>query len=120
MSANVDSSAIQDGYQLYHHSFLFTTSGSWPVFQQGMNKANRYACRYHWLVETITNSVNEPHSAIPSQTKGQALNLVVQESDPARTTITDIAANQKPEHILSDLKKLVTLEPASPSLPKHQ
>jgi len=74
-----------------------------------MNEANRYARRYHWLGEKVTNFVNEPHSAILSQTKGQALNLVAQESNPARTTITDIAANEKPEHILSDLKKLKTL-----------
>jgi len=47
MSAKVDSSAIQDGYQLYHHTFLFTTSGSWAVVQQGMNEATRYARRYH-------------------------------------------------------------------------
>ena len=114
MSAKVDSSAIQDGYQLYHHSFLFTTSGSWAVVQQGMNEANRYARRYHWLGETVSNFVNEPHSAILSQARGQALNLVASESDPARTTITDIATNQKPEHILSDLKKLVTL-----NLPPH-
>ena len=76
MSAKVDSSAIQDGCQLYHHTFLFTTSGSWAVVQQGMNEANRYARRYHWLGETITNFINEPHSAILSQARGQALNLV--------------------------------------------
>ena len=28
MSAKVDSSAVQDGYQLYHHTFLFTPGGS--------------------------------------------------------------------------------------------
>ena len=114
MSAKVDSSAIQDGYQLYHHTFLFTASGSWAVVQQGMNEATRYARRYHWLGETVANFVNEPHSAILSQAKGQALNLVASESDPARTTITDIATNEKPEHILSDLKKLKTL-----NLPPH-
>ncbi len=110
MSAKVDSSAIQDGYQLYHHSFLFTSSGSWTVIQQGMNEATRYARRYHWLGEAVTNFVNEPHSAILSQARGQALNLVASESNPARTTITDIATNQKPQDILSDLKRLKTLD----------
>ena len=33
MSAKVDSAAVQDGYQLYHHTFLFTPSGSWTVIQ---------------------------------------------------------------------------------------
>ena len=90
MSAKVDSSAVQDGYQLYHHTFLFTTSGSWAVIQQGMNEAPRYARRYHWLGETVANFINEPHSAILSEARGQALNLVAGESDFARTTITNI------------------------------
>jgi len=49
MSAKVDSSAVQDGYQIYHHSFFFTNKGSWAVIQQGMNEKARYARRYHWL-----------------------------------------------------------------------
>jgi hypothetical protein len=114
MSAKVDSSAVQDGYQLYHHTFLFTTSGSWAVVQQGMNGASRYARRYHWLGEAVASFVNEPHSAILSETRGQALNLVAGESDPARTTITDIATKEKPPNILMELKRLKTLE-----LPSH-
>jgi hypothetical protein len=31
MSAKVDNSALQDGYQLYHHTFFFTADGSWAV-----------------------------------------------------------------------------------------
>ncbi len=114
LSAKVDSSAIQDGYQLYHHIFLFTTRGSWAVIQQGMNEVNRYARRYHWLGESVTDFVNEPHSAILSELRGQALNLTASESDPARTTITDIANNEKPEKLLLELKKIKTL-----NLPSH-
>jgi len=114
MSAKVDSSAVQDGYQLYHHSFLFTTSGSWAVVQQGMNEATRYARRYHWLGEKVSDFANEPHSAILSEASGQALNLVASESDPARTTITDIATKEKPQNTLADLKRIKTLE-----LPSH-
>jgi len=114
MSAKVDSSAIQDGYQLYHHTFLFTNRGSWAVIQQGMNEATRYARRYHWLGEAVSNFINEPHSAILSEARGQALNLVASESNPARTTITEIATNEKPQDILADLKKLKTL-----NLPPH-
>jgi len=110
MSAKVDSSAIQDGYQLYHHAFLFTSRGSWAVIQQGMNEAARYARRYHWLGEKVTDFVNEPHSAILSEAKGQALNLVAGESDPARTIIADIAANEKPQNILAELKRIKTLD----------
>ena len=114
MSAKVDSSAVQDGYQLYHHTFLFTPSGSWAVIQQGMNEATRYARRYHWLGEAVSSFVNEPHSAIQSEAKGQALNLVARESDPARTTIANIVTKQKPNDILADLKRLKTL-----NLPSH-
>ncbi len=97
MSAKVDSAALQNGYQLYHHTFLFTNRGSWAVIQQEMNEITRYARRYHWLSEKATDFVNEPHSAILSEAKGRALNLVASESNPARSTITDIATKQKPE-----------------------
>jgi len=114
MSAKVDSSAVQDGYQLYHHSFLFTASGSWTVIQQGMNEANRYARRYHWLGESVNSFVNEPHSAILFEARGQALNLVASESDPARSTIAGIATSEKPEKIVAELKRIKTLD-----LPSH-
>ena len=110
MAAKVDNSAIQDGYQLYHHTFLFTRGGSWAVVQQGMNGANRYARRYHWLGEKVSDFVNEPHSAILSETRGEALNLVASESGLARSTISEIAANEKPHNILSELKRLKTLD----------
>ncbi len=110
MSAKVDSSAVQDGYQLYHHTFLFTAGGSWTVVQQGMNETTRYARRYHWLGEAVTDFVNEPHSVILSEARGQALNLVAAESDPARTTIAEIAINEKPENILTDLRRIKTLD----------
>ncbi|MFC1937576.1 DUF763 domain-containing protein [Chloroflexota bacterium] len=114
MSAKVDSSAVQDGYQLYHHTFLFTTDGSWTVVQQGMNESTRYARRYHWLGEKVTDFVNEPHSAILSEARGQALNLVAGESDPARTTIADIATNENPYKVIAELKRIKTLD-----LPSH-
>jgi len=109
MSAKVDSAAVQDGYQLYHHTFLFTANGSWTVIQQGMNETNRYARRYHWLGETVTDFVNEPHSAILSEARGTALNLTACESDPARTTIADIAAKETPDKTLAELKRIKTL-----------
>jgi len=114
MSAKVDSSAVQDGYQLYHHAFLFTARGSWTVIQQGMNEATRYARRYHWLGESVESFVNEPHAAVLSEAKGRALNLVASESNPARSTITDIATGEKPEKIVADLKRIKTLD-----LPSH-
>ena len=110
MSAKVDSAAIQDGYQLYHHVFLFTRSGGWAVVQQGMNEETRFARRYHWLGEKVQDFVNEPHSAVLSQAKSVALDLVANESAPARKTIADIAREEKPDKVMADLRKLKTLD----------
>ncbi len=116
LSAKVDSAAVQDGYQLYHHTFIFTNRGSWTVVQQGMNDANHYARRYHWLGETVADFVNEPHAAIQSQATGVTLNLTAGESAPARSTITRIAAEERPDKVVAELKKIKTL-----SLPaRHQ
>lgn len=109
MSAKVDNSAIQDGYQLYHHVFLFTPGGSWAVVQQGMNESTRYARRYHWLGEGVKDFVCEPHAAICCDSRGEPLNLVATESTDARATIAQIASEEKPEKLLLDLKRLKSL-----------
>jgi len=110
MSAKVDNSALQDGYQLYHHCFFFTTDGHWAVVQQGMNEQNLYARRYHWLGESVSDFVCEPHSGICAQTKTDVLNLVAQESTPARNTIADIVKQKTPDDIVNELKKIKTLD----------
>ncbi|MBN2074237.1 MAG: DUF763 domain-containing protein, partial [Dehalococcoidales bacterium] len=99
----------QDGYQLYHHTFVFTRKGAWTVVQQGMNDANHYARRYHWLGESVSDFVNEPHAGILSQAKSIALDLTAGDSAPARTTITSIATEETPEKVLDELRKLKTL-----------
>jgi len=106
MSAKVDSAAVQDGYQLYHHVFMFTRSGSWAVVQQGMNETNRYARRYHWLNEEMDSFTLEPHSGIISQSFGSTLNLVATESANARSVTTGIARESRPDETLSTLKRL--------------
>ncbi|MFQ5987980.1 MAG: DUF763 domain-containing protein [Dehalococcoidia bacterium] len=110
MAAKVDSVALQDGYQLYHHTFLFTSEGAWTVIQQGMNEATRYARRYHWLGEEVEDFVCEPHAAICCDHRGQVLNLTASESTSARTTIAQIAAEERPENILKDLKRIKSLD----------
>jgi len=110
MSAKVDSVALQDGYQLYHHTFLFTAKGDWAVIQQGMNDRNRYARRYHWLGENVDNFVCEPHNAICSQGSTDTLNMVAAESDGARSVVTRIAAEEKPEAVTAQLAGLKSLD----------
>ena len=77
-AAKVDNAAVQDGYQLYHHVFLFTASGDWSVVQQGMNDGTSTARRYHWLSEHVTSFVDEPHDAVCCDVRGETLNLVAQ------------------------------------------
>ena len=78
MSAKVDSAAVQDGYQLYHHAFFFTPTGDWCVVQQGMNDDNGMARRYHWLSTRVQSFVNEPHAAVCAEAEAPTLNLVAQ------------------------------------------
>lgn len=108
IAAKVDSSALQDGYQIYHHCFFFDRTGSWAVVQQGLNSSTGFARRYHWLSSHMEDFVREPHAAICSQATGQALNLVAQESQEARVTITSLAAHQ-PDFLMADLRRLQRL-----------
>ena len=115
LAAKVDNNALQDGFQLYHHSFFFTKAGQWAVVQQGMsldpfgmNKG--WARRYHWLSDEVSDFVNEPHSAITSQvpsTQSQTpiMNLVASESKDNRQ-VTARVSQVKPEANIKTLKKL--------------
>jgi len=85
MSAKVDSSLIQDGYQIYHHSFFFTNNGSWTVVQQGMNPANVSARRYHWFSDNVEDLVCEPHTGIVTAAERRPLlNLAARDSEGTR------------------------------------
>jgi hypothetical protein len=108
-AAKVDSAAVQDGYQLYHHAFFFTADGDWCVVQQGMNDDNGMARRYHWLAESVKSFVNEPHEAVCCDARGEVLNLVAAESDLVRTSSAEIA-RQHPDKTLSAFQKLPLLE----------
>src|SRR5512138_1963157 len=38
LSAKVDNTAVQDGFQLYIHNFILSNEGDWTVVQQGMRE----------------------------------------------------------------------------------
>ncbi|MEW6617073.1 MAG: DUF763 domain-containing protein [Patescibacteria group bacterium] len=91
MAAKVDSALIQDGFQIYHHTFFFTKNGAWTVVQQGMNKENQTARRYHWHSETAKDLIREPHSGISSQIKiPNVLNMTANESEKNREISADL------------------------------
>ena len=104
MSAKVDSAAVQDGYQIYHHTFFFTQSGQWAVVQQGMNKESRYARRYHWLSVGVKDFVCEPHWAVCCDQRKEGLNLVAVESGETRRSIADLS-HERPEFLIAEGKR---------------
>jgi len=92
MAAKVDNTAIQAGYQLYHHAFLVTKDEKWAVIQQGMSNVDSSARRYHWLSEKTKCFVEEPHNAIACNFKRErALNMVAKESEAARKASVDLS-----------------------------
>lgn len=103
--AKVDSAAVQDGYELYHHFFAFDREGNWAVVQQGMNEANRYARRYHWLSETVQSYVEEPHQAICGRTEADVLNLVSRSNEATRLASVELC-REKPEAVAKVLAAL--------------
>lgn len=104
MAAKVDSAAIQDGYQLYHHTFIVTENGKWAVIQQGMNTSIRMARRYHWLSDSISNFVIEPHEGIVgSRLEKHVLDMTARKSEECRKTSIDLA-NDRPEKLMKIFK----------------
>lgn len=108
ISAKVDNSCVQDGFQIYHHSFFFTDNSDWCVVQQGFNDLYRSARRYHWLSKELGSFVNEPHMAICSDERTKTLDLVAGESEETRTAVTEIAS-QPDKGVLRDLERLPDL-----------
>jgi uncharacterized protein len=92
MTAKVDNTAIQAGYQLYHHAFLITKDEKWAVIQQGMSEEDLSARRYHWLGQNTQSFVEEPHNAIVGSVKRvRALNMIAKTSEAARKASVDLS-----------------------------
>ena len=108
-SAKVDNAAVQDGYQLYHHSFVFTSEGRWCIVQQGMNDETAMARRYHWLSDDLGSYVNEPHAAVCCDATSTTLNLVAAESEAVRAASATLA-KERPEITLQAFGHLPLLD----------
>ena len=111
MAAKVDSSLIQNiqsPFQLYQHNFIFSKSGQWVVIQQGMALELKQARRYHWLsaglgrIQGRADFVEEPHSGIISDYRGNSLNLTVKESEKNRKISVGLAT-EEPKTFFRDL-----------------
>jgi hypothetical protein len=106
LSAKVDNTAIQDGFQLYLHNFIVSTEGQWTVIQQGLNDNTGTARRYHWHSQQLQSFVNEPHTAICGFQPGDILNLVDKEAASTREGILTIS-KESPAIMLPEIQQLI-------------
>ncbi len=89
LTAKIDANCVQDGYTIYHHSIIFTDSGEWAVIQQGMNPANGWARRYHWIY-TVRDFFSDPHKGISGYREKKVLNLVSRSNKKIREAMLEI------------------------------
>ena len=105
LSAKIDNSCIQDNYTLYQHNFFLTEKGEWAVIQQGMNTKTKYARRYHWMSEDLTDYLKDPHTGISCDKKNKSsLNMASKESEKARKISVDLIQDN-PEHLRKYFKR---------------
>lgn len=101
LSAKVDNTAVQDGFQLYLHSFVVTAEGDWAVIQQGMNPAGRMARRYHWLSSSLESFTQEPHASVCGLNQGLILNLTYREAAMTKEGILELT-RERPDRLLHE------------------
>jgi len=106
LSAKIDNTAVQDGFQIYLHSFVVSDTGEWAVIQQGMNDASGMARRYHWHSATLPSFTETPHTFIYGQNQGQILNLTDKGATPAKSSLLQIV-QEGPGRMLPEIRKLV-------------
>ena len=105
LSAKVDNTAIQDGFQLYLHSFILSSAGEWAVVQQGMNGATGMARRYHWHSPALASFVEQPHTFIYGANQGRIINITDKQANTTRAGILQLT-QENPEKLLPEIRKL--------------
>lgn len=110
LTAKVDNTAIQDGFQLYQHNFIVDNKGQWAVIQQGMNPDSKTARRYHWHSQDLKSFINEPHTFIYGENQGTILNLTAQAAEKSREGILELS-KESPTKIMKEMQYL--------SMPAH-
>jgi len=105
LCAKVDNTAVQDGFQLYQHNFILSSEGDWAVVQQGMNPQLRSARRYHWCSADIKSFVEEPHSGVTGENRGQILNLTDAHAEKTRGSILTLT-HEDPDRMLKEIAKI--------------
>jgi hypothetical protein len=106
LAAKVDNTAVQDGFQLYLHSFILTVEGDWAVVQQGMNTDSRLARRYHWHAPSVTSFTEQPHEFIYGKNQGTILNLTDVQAAAAKSGMLSLV-KEKPVKVMEEITRLV-------------
>lgn len=106
LSAKVDNTAVQDGFQLYLHSFVVSKEGDWAVIQQGMNPNNRMARRYHWLSSSLQSFMEEPHTSVCGKNQGLILNLTDKTAKPTKEGILELT-KEKPDKLMKEVSLIL-------------
>ena len=104
MAAKVDSAALQDGHEIYHHTMTVDDKGRWAVVQQGLMEEKGYARRYHWL-HGVKSFSEEPRISMKGVDVGEALDMSAGESENARKISVELI-NDGPEHIMDDISSI--------------
>ncbi len=105
LTARIDNNAIDDGFQIYLHSFVVTPDGDWAIVQQGMNESSRLARRYHWHSAAVRDFTADPHTAIVGQPAGLIRNLVDGRARPAQDALLAIT-REDPDTVLREARHL--------------
>ncbi|MEM3910847.1 MAG: DUF763 domain-containing protein [Saccharolobus sp.] len=100
--AKVDTTLVQDGHTLYHHTLMVTEDGKWGIIQQGMNLETKFARRYHW--KEVENLIVEPHSAIAGIKSNIAVNVIEKNKEKTRKLLLDLL-REDPRKIVSLYKQ---------------
>jgi hypothetical protein len=106
LSAKVDNNAIQDGFQIYLHSFIVSKDGDWAVVQQGMNDGSGMARRYHWNSAQLESYVEEPHSFIYGFNQGEILNLTDKNAAQTKSSMLEMV-KESPEVTIREARKIL-------------
>jgi len=106
LSAKVDNTAVQDGFQLYTHNFIVSSEGQWTVIQQGMNSGDKTARRYHWHSDNFKSFVEEPHTGVCGINQGLILNLTAAEAGATRNGIMQITDGD-PSLIIREFQQMI-------------
>ena len=117
LAAKVDNTAVQDGFQLYQHSFILSDEGDWTIVQQGMNTQLKTARRYHWSSENLQSFVENPHTGVTGENCGKILNLADEKAEKTRDSILEFT-RENPDRLMKEIKVLVEKEENLSLVPK--